>query len=140
MKVKKLYSDAIIPTYAHDDDAGMDLYSYTWDLLGVGERQLFPTGIAIEVPSGHFGLIRPRSGLATKHGIDTCSSNVIDAGYRGQVHVGLINHGQQDFMIERNMRIAQLLILPVWHVDIEIVDQLTETVRGDNGHGSTGVL
>lgn len=139
MKFKKLSALAATPTYAHDDDAGMDLYASTCRNLSPGERSLVQTDIAVEIPQGYFGLLRPRSGLATKFGVTTCSSDVIDAGYRGELKVGLINLSDELFMVDIGMRIAQLLILPVLHVELEEVEELSDSIRGVGGHGSTGV-
>jgi len=139
MKIKKLYEDAILPTYAHYDDAGMDLYSYETHTLHSGQRYLFPAGIAVEIPKGHFGLVRPRSGLAIKHGIVLCSSGVIDSGYRGPMYAALINVAKESFTINKGDRMAQLIILPYVHVELDVVDELTDSVRGQGGHGSTGV-
>lgn len=139
MKIKKLYTDAILPTYAHEGDAGMDLYSYETRTLHSGQRYLFPAGVSVEVPQGYFGLVRPRSGLAIKNGIALCSSGVIDAGYRGPLYAALINHAKESFTINKGDRMAQLIILPYVHVDLEVVDELPDSVRGQGGHGSTGV-
>lgn len=139
MKIKKLNEKAIIPTYAHATDAGMDLYSISKKVILPDERFLCPTGIALEIPEGYFGLMRPRSGLATKHGIDLCTSGVVDSGYRGEVYAGLINHGDEIFKLDVGMRIAQLLILPVQIVELDEVDSLSESDRGKGGHGSSGL-
>lgn len=138
MNIKLLNDKAVVPDYAHNYDAGMDLRSVAKKTLMPGERFLCPTGIAMEIPEGYFGLMRPRSGLATKQGIDLCSSGVVDAGYRGEVYVGLINHGNGLFRVDAGMRIAQLMILPVMHMEFNVVDDLSDTARGTGGHGSTG--
>lgn len=138
MKIKKLHEDAILPTYAHEDDAGMDLYSYETKTLHSGQRYLFPTGVSVEIPQGLFGLVRPRSGLATKHGITLCSSGVIDAGYRGPMYAALVNLAKESFTVSKGDRIAQLIILPYVHVQLEVVDELSDSTRGQGGHGSTG--
>ena len=107
--------------------------------LGPGERALVPTGFVFEIPSGHEGQIRPRSGLAFKHGI-TClnTPGTIDADYRGEVQVLLVNHGADPFEITRGMRIAQMVIAPVTHVTVTEGELASETARGDGGFGSTG--
>ncbi len=143
MKVKRLYKNAIIPTYARLGDAGMDLYCV---LIGWGfhdmipkESRLFTSGVAMEIPEGFVGLIRPRSGLAVKKSIDTLTSGVIDSGYRGEIFVNLINHSDETVRINHGDRIAQMLILPVYTAEFVEVDELSESPRGANGHGSTGV-
>jgi dUTP pyrophosphatase len=138
MKIKLLNDKAVVPTYAHASDAGMDLRSIAKMNIWPGSRFLCPTGIAIEIPEGYFGLMRPRSGLATKYGIDLCTSGVVDSGYRGEIYAGLINHGRDAFRVDVGMRIAQLLILPVEQAQFEIVDDLSDSDRGENGHGSSG--
>lgn len=143
MKIKRLYENAIIPTYGNPGDAGMDLYCV---LIGWGmhdmtpnESRLFTTGVAMEIPEGFVGLIRPRSGLAVKKGIDILTSGVIDSGYRGEILVNLINHSSESVRINHGDRIAQMLILPVYQAEFIEVDELSESVRGQGGHGSTGV-
>jgi len=142
MKVKRLYKNAIIPTYANPGDAGMDLYCV---LIGWGfhdmipkESRLFTSGVAMEIPEGFVGLIRPRSGLAVKKSIDTLTSGVIDSGYRGEIFVNLINHSNETVRINHGDRIAQMLILPVYQAEFVEIDDLSESTRGANGHGSTG--
>jgi dUTP diphosphatase len=142
MKIKKLYYDAIIPSYAHETDAGMDLHAHVLDhdscWLEPGERQLVSTGVAVEIPEGYVGLIRPRSGLATKKGVGQLSSGVVDSGYRGELFVGLVNHSDIAVFIDQGDRIAQMLIIPVAQVELEEVSELSESDRGEKGHGSTG--
>lgn len=108
--------------------------------LAPGERAAIPTGLIIEIPQGFEGQVRPRSGLALKHGI-TClnSPGTIDWDYRGEVRVILVNVGRESFVITRAMRIAQLVIAPVTQVDIREISMLTETKRGTGGFGSTGI-
>ena len=140
IKVKRLGNTAKFPVRAHDDDAGWDLYSNTPDfIIHPGEGACINTGIAIDIPSGYFGLIRDRSGLASL-GIFV-AGGVIDSGYRGEVRVVVHRKdecGPIDMVIERGDRIAQLLILPVPEVKWVEVDELDETDRGTNGFGSTG--
>ena len=133
-----------LPSYESNQAAGMDLRAACLEgkpiVLKVGERILIPTGLVMEIPSGHEGQIRPRSGLAYKNGI-TClnTPGTVDADYRGEVMVLLINHGQEAFIIERGMRIAQMVIAPVIQVKIEEKSLANETERGSGGFGSTGV-
>lgn len=133
--------DLALPAYATVDSAGADLLAAVdGDLvLAPGARALVPTGIAIALPSGFEAQVRPRSGLAIKHGITTLNSpGTIDADYRGEVGVILINHGHEPFVIERGMRIAQMVVAPVTRADWLEVATLDETARGGGGFGSTG--
>ena len=133
-----------LPSYETQDAAGMDLRAAVPEneplILKVGKRLLVPTGLIMEIPKGHEGQIRPRSGLAFKNGI-TClnTPGTIDADYRGEVMVLLINHGEKTFKIERGMRIAQMVIAPVMQVEITESSLASETDRGSGGFGSTGV-
>jgi len=141
--VKKLAhgSDLALPSYATENSAGADiLAAVDTDMpLHPGERVIIPTGIQIVLPAGYEAQIRPRSGLAVKNGI-TClnSPGTIDADYRGEVGVILINHGTETFIIQRGMRIAQMIIAPVVMALWSEVDDLEPTARGDGGFGSTG--
>ena len=133
-----------LPHYATSDAAGLDLLAAIPVgaplLIGVGQRRLVPTGLAIAIPSGFEGQVRPRSGLALKHGITVLNApGTIDADYRGELSVLLINHGEQDFEVTRGMRIAQLVICPVSRIEWSNVGDLTGTNRGGNGYGSTGI-
>jgi len=130
-----------LPAYATQASAGADLLAAVEQAieLAPGARAMVPTGLAIALPAGYEAQVRPRSGLAAKHGVTVLNSpGTIDADYRGEVGVILINHGDQAFTIERGMRIAQMIIAPVstaaWH---EVAD-LDETARGAGGFGSTG--
>lgn len=133
-----------LPTYETAGAAGMDLRAAVPVdrplLLGPGKRALVPTGFIFEVPVGYEAQIRPRSGLAFKNGI-TClnTPGTIDSDYRGEVKVLLINLGDEDFVIERGMRIAQMVIAPVTQVSVREASDASETVRGAGGFGSTGV-
>lgn len=140
LKVKKIHADAILPKQARAGDAGMDLSSVEEKVLLPGEFALIKTGIQIELPEGTEAQVRPRSGLALKNGI-TClnSPGTIDAGYRGEVGVILINHSKVPFHIEKQMRIAQLVVQYVPQVYIEEVDELSDSERGERGFGSSGV-
>lgn len=130
-----------LPAYATHGSAGMDLLAAVNDyvVLASGERALIPTGIAIGLPDGVEAQVRPRSGLALKHGITTLNTpGTIDADYRGEIGVILINHGDQPVTIERGMRIAQMVIAPFIQAQWQTVDSLQETGRGAGGFGSTG--
>ncbi len=130
-----------LPSAKTVDSAGLDLSAAVEDalLLPPGGRALVPTGFAIAVPSGYEGQVRPRSGLAVSHGVTVLNApGTIDADYRGEVKVPLINLGQEPFTVTRGMRIAQLVVAPVVTVKFHEVTQLDETVRGEGGFGSTG--
>ena len=140
LKIKKLSETAVIPEYAHPGDAGMDLFSSEELILKPGEYKVVKTGITIELPPSTEAQVRPRSGLAAKHGITVLNSpGTIDEGYRGEVGVILINHSNKDFHITTGMKIAQMIIATVVRAEIEEADHLTQTRRGDGGFGSTGV-
>jgi dUTP pyrophosphatase len=132
-----------LPGYETADAAGMDLRAAVDDgapvMLAPGHRAMIPTGLAIALPPGYEAQVRPRSGLAAKHGI-TClnSPGTIDADYRGEVKVILINLGQEPFVIKRGERIAQMIIAPVTRAELNVVAQLDDTKRGAGGFGSTG--
>ncbi|MEA5617234.1 dUTP diphosphatase [Cronbergia sp. UHCC 0137] len=140
LKVVKLIHSAIIPKYEHSNDAGLDLISIEELELLAGESKLIHTGISIELPPGTEAQVRPRSGLALKHQITVLNTpGTIDEGYRGEIGVILINHGKKPFKISKGMKIAQMVIAPVIRVEIEEVDSLTDTSRGTDGFGSTGI-
>lgn len=132
-----------LPAYETADAAGMDLRAAVEDsapvTLAPGHRAMIPTGLTIALPPGYEAQVRPRSGLAAKHGI-TClnSPGTIDADYRGEVKAILINLGQEPFVIKRGERIAQMVIAPVTRADMKVVPELDETKRGAGGFGSTG--
>ena len=130
-------SGGSIPKYAHTGDAGADLTASQKMLIPPMDRLLVTTGIHLEIPEGHVGLIWPRSGLAVKKGID-CGAGVIDSHYRGEGKVLLFNHSDKEFQIEQGDRIAQLLIQKVERVQFLQADQLSETTRSQMGFGSTG--
>lgn len=139
IKIRKLSDRAILPRYEHEDDSGLDLFAIDDQELLPGETKLIPTGIAIELPPDTEAQVRPRSGLALKHSITVLNTpGTIDAGYRGEVGVILINHGRTTFKVTKGMKIAQMVIMPILRVEIEAVETLTETRRGAGGFGSTG--
>jgi dUTP pyrophosphatase len=131
-----------LPAYATADAAGMDLVAALSEpmTLAPGERGLVPTGLVIALPAGYEAQIRPRSGLALKHGIALLNSpGTIDADYRGEIGVILVNHGQAPFTVERGLRIAQMVVAPVTRVVWVETEALSETARGTGGFGSTGI-
>jgi dUTP pyrophosphatase len=139
VKIKLLDENAIVPTIAKHGDAGADLYSIESVIIHGRTQKLVRTGIALEIPYGYVGLIRPRSGLATKLGIGMNSSGVVDSGYRGEISVTLINHSDKSHNISPGQRIAQIVFVPYLVVDkFDVVDQLEESERGSGGYGSTG--
>ena len=143
VQVKRLrnYDGLDFPAYATTRSAGMDLLAANDgpQSLNPGERGMVSTGIAIALPPGFEAQIRPRSGLALKHGIAVLNSpGTIDADYRGEIGVILINHGTETFIVERGMRIAQMIIAPVSQATWEEVSELTQSDRGEGGFGSTG--
>ena len=141
MKIPVLPTDSMhrLPSFAHWGDAGADLTAAEGLVIGPGERALVPTGFSLAIPQGHAGLVMPRSGLAIRAGVTVINApGLIDAGYRGEVKVALINHSKEPFAIERGDRIAQLVIVEVAQPEFVAVDALDETSRGEGGFGSTG--
>ncbi len=142
MKVlwKKIDPAAKLPAYAHPGDAGMDICSIEELTLPPGGRVLVHTGLVLQLPPGAEAQVRPRSGLALKHGVTVLNSpGTIDAGYRGEVGVILANFGQEPFSVEKGMKIAQIVFARVEPVEIEEVRETDATERGTGGFGSTGV-
>jgi dUTP pyrophosphatase len=140
ISVVKLKPEAILPTRAHEGDAGLDLYACEAAHLGPGERWGVGTGVAVEIPAGHAGLVLPRSGLAREHGITLVNSpGLIDAGYRGELRVLLLNADPAEvFRVEPGDRIAQLLITPVALPEPVAAEELSDSSRGEGGFGSSG--
>ena len=138
--VRRLDPDLPLPAYAHPGDAGADLVSAEDVELAPGERRLVHTGIAVALPDGYVGLVHPRSGLAARLGVTLLNApGTVDAGYRGEILVNLINHDRANSVkISRGDRIAQLLVQRVERARFHTVDELPATVRGAGGHGSTG--
>lgn len=131
--------DLPLPAYETAGAAGMDLRAAEDMMLSPGARALVPTGLSIALPEGYEAQVRPRSGLAVKHGVTVLNApGTIDCDYRGEVKVPLINHGQQEFVIVRGDRIAQMVIAPVTRIAWSEVDVLDQTVRGAGGFGSSG--
>lgn len=132
---------AVLPAYAHPGDAGMDLRACERAELPPGGRRLVRTGLAVELPPGTEAQLRPRSGLAAKHGVTVLNApGTIDEGYRGEIGVLLVNLGEEAFAVEPGMRIAQLVIAPVLRAEVREAASLSGTVRGAAGFGSTGTV
>ena len=138
LKIKRLDNEVDIPQYQHSYDAAFDLRSREDTILPPGKKEIVKTGLAMAIPEGYAGLIWDRSGLASKNSLHVMAG-VIDSGYRGEIGVVLINLGKEDFQVEKNMRIAQLLIQPVVRPEISVVEELDETSRNKGGFGSTGL-
>jgi dUTP pyrophosphatase len=138
--LRRLDPDLPVPSYAHDGDAGADLHAATDVTLAPGERSLVPTGVALALPEGYVGLVHPRSGLAARHGVTIVNApGTVDAGYRGEVLVNLVNlDPREPFSVRRGDRIAQLVVQQVARAEFIEVDSLEDTSRGDTGHGSSG--
>ncbi len=138
--VTQVVSDLPLPSYAHPGDAGADLVTTVDVVLAPGERMLVPTGVAIALPDGYVALVHPRSGLAARHGLSIVNSpGTIDAGYRGEIKVLLINHDPvAPIVLARGDRIAQLVVQRFERARFVLVEDLPESVRGTGGYGSTG--
>lgn len=141
VEFKKLRPDAVVPKYMTAGAAGLDLTAAI-DApisIGPGERRLIDIGLAVAIPPGFEGSVRPRSGLAIKHGLTLVNSpGTVDSDFRGQLQVIVINHGQEPFLIRSGERIAQMVIAPVAQAEVVEVTELSETARGAGGFGSTG--
>jgi dUTP pyrophosphatase len=128
-----------LPRYETDGAAGLDLRADEAFSLAPGERRMVPTGLAVEIPPGHEGSVRPRSGLAIRHGVGMVNApGTVDSDYRGELAVILVNHGQEPVSFGRGERIAQMVIAPVVRAKLELVGSLSDTDRGHGGFGSTG--
>ena len=140
ISIKRLDPELPLPSYAHPGDAGADLHSAVDLTLDPGERALVPTGIAMALPEGYVALVHPRSGLAARHGLSIVNTpGTIDAGYRGEIKVLLINHDpRESIRLHRGDRVAQLVIQRFERAGFVDVGELPESVRGDGGYGSTG--
>ena len=141
IQIKKLSSSVLIPKYETPGSSGMDVAAYVKSniIIYPGEKALVPTGLSISIPLGHEVQIRPRSGLAVKKNITVLNTpGTIDADYRGEIKVILINLGKEKFIIKNGDRIAQMVICPVVQADLEEVEELSDTERGSGGFGSTG--
>lgn len=141
VRIKKLNENAIIPTYGTEFSAGADLYALLEEPITIkkGETKLIKTGLSMEIPAKYCGLIYARSGLATKKGLAPANKvGVIDSDYRGEIMVALYNQSDCDQTVENGERIAQIVIAPFIQAEFQLTDELTETVRGTGGFGSTG--
>jgi len=137
--VRRLDPTLPLPSYAREGDAGLDLLAAEATTIEPGARALVPTGLAVAIPSGYAGFVLPRSGLALRHGLTLLNTpGLIDAGYRGEIKVLLINHDRSAVTIARGERIAQLVLQRVERADLVEVDELPSTARGEGGFGSTG--
>ncbi|HBC41358.1 MAG TPA: dUTP diphosphatase [Pseudanabaena sp.] len=139
IKFNKLHPDAQIPSYAHVGDAGADVYSVVEVTLQPSDRAAIPTGLAVDIPLGYEIQVRPKSGLALKHGITVLNSpGTVDAGYRGEIQVIVINLGKEVYTFAKGQKIAQLVLKPVIQAQF-IEGELGTSDRGDGGFGSTGL-
>ncbi len=142
MKIPVTRSDSSypLPRFAHPGDAGADLCANATIEIEAGGRALVPTGLSIAIPEGHAGLVLPRSGLAVRNGVTVLNApGLIDAGYRGEIKVALINHGDETFSVQPGDRVGQLVIVAVQAPEYVEVESLDETERADGGFGSSGV-
>jgi dUTP pyrophosphatase len=139
LAITRLHEDAKLPERAYPGDAGLDLAAVEETVLGPGERAMVRTGVAVAVPEGYAGFVQPRSGLAARHGITIVNTpGLIDAGYRGEVRIVLLNtDARESFRVEAGMRIAQLVVLKVPEVELREVDELPASERGARGFGSS---
>jgi len=141
VNIKKLNEKAIVPTYGSEFSAGADLYALSDEAITIeaGATVLVHTGVAMEIPTGYVGLVFARSGLATKKGLAPANKvGVIDSDYRGEIMVALHNHSGEAKAIESGERIAQIVLVPFLSADFSVVDELSDTARGEGGFGSTG--
>lgn len=137
--IQRLEPSAQLPGYAHPDDAGADLRASRDVLIPAGGRATVPTGVAIALPAGTVGFVTPRSGLAARHGLTVLNApGTVDAGYRGELRVTLLNTDRTDFQVRTGDRIAQLVVQPVLKVGFVPVEELPSSARGAGGFGSTG--
>jgi deoxyuridine 5'-triphosphate nucleotidohydrolase len=138
LKAKKIYADSILPTKSHSSDAGFDVYSHDDIVIQPGESAVIDLGVAIDIPRGYFSLMHPRSGLSIKKSTIVLA-NVIDAGYRGTIHLVVVNGGKDSWEVSKGDRVAQFVVVPIPECEIEEVEEFEgETTRGENGLGSTG--
>jgi dUTP pyrophosphatase len=140
LRFRRIHPDAVLPAYAHPSDAGMDVRSVDDLVITPGRRALVHTGLVMALPPMYEAQVRPRSGLALKNGITVLNTpGTIDSGYRGEVGVILANFGEEDFVVRKGDKIAQIVIAPVTQPVIEETETVDETDRGAGGFGSTGV-
>ena len=139
MRVSMTEGAGYVPAYAHDGDAGLDLRSTEDTLIPVGQSRLIGTGLRCEIPDGCVGLVFPRSGLGSRGVTIRNAVGVIDSGYRGEVMCALWNTTESAFHVHRGDRICQMVVVPFMACDLEVADELSDSERGEDGHGSTGV-
>lgn len=141
LKIKLLYENSKMPEIAHEGDAGIDIFSVEESIIKAGEIKLIKTGISLELPKDTEVQLRPKSGLALNHGITLLNSpGTIDEGYRGEIMVIVINHSKNDFVVKEGMKIAQMVVKPVYKVNLVKIHEVNlETERGKNGFGSSGI-
>lgn len=141
LKIKLLYENSKMPEIAHEGDAGIDIFSVEESIIKAGEITLIKTGISLELPKDMEVQLRPKSGLALNHGITLLNSpGTIDEGYRGEIMVIVINHSKNDFVVKEGMKIAQMVVKPVYKVNLVKIHEVNlETERGKNGFGSSGI-
>jgi dUTP pyrophosphatase len=140
LRIRRLSPDAVLPSAAHPGDAGLDLHAVGSMTIAPGAWAVVPTGIVIELPPGTEAQVRPRSGLAVRHGVTVLNApGTIDEGYRGEVGVILINHGSAPFEVTPGARVAQLVVQRRLEVQVVEIDEVSATARGAGGYGSTGV-
>ena len=140
LRFRKLRPDAVLPSYAHPSDAGMDVRSVEDLTIAPGKRALVHTGLVMLLPPMYEAQVRPRSGLALKSGVTVLNTpGTIDSGYRGEVGVILVNFGDEDFQVRKGDKVAQIVIAPVTQPEIVETTEVDETDRGAGGFGSTGV-
>jgi len=140
LRFKRIHPDAVLPAYAHPSDAGMDVRSVADLVIPAGGRALVPTGLVAIIPPMYEIQVRPRSGLALKHGVTVLNTpGTIDSGYRGEIGVILANFGDREFSVSKGDKVAQLVFAPVAQPEIEETDTIDDTDRGAGGFGSTGI-
>ena len=140
LRFKRIHPDAVLPAYAHPSDAGMDVRSVADLVIPAGGRALVPTGLVAIIPPMYEIQVRPRSGLALKHGVTVLNTpGTIDSGYRGEIGVILANFGDREFSVSKGDKVAQLVFAPVVQPKIEETDTIDDTDRGAGGFGSTGI-
>jgi len=142
MKIPVTHKDSVhpLPRFAHSGDAGADLVASERVAIEPGERALVATGLAVAIPDGYAGFVLPRSGLAVREGVTVINApGLIDSGYRGELRVGLVNHGEVVFVVQPGDRIAQLVIMAVERPEFVSVEELDDSTRGSGGFGSTGI-
>lgn len=138
LRFKKIHKDAKIPSYAYKGDAGLDLYIPESLIIKKGERKSVALGIAIEIPDGYVGILFDKSGLSHKYGLKSYGG-IIDSGYRGEIHVGMMNLSDLDYEFKTGEKIIQILIIPIVQAEVVEVDDLSDSDRGTGAFGSSGL-